>query len=80
MNIDTKNVLFWFPSSFNKQSGPFSREICIMNYGSSKRSEENSYANFVYKYENGLGFDLSSTFCELTLSYFGGTFGIVKPN
>ena len=75
MNIYTKNVLFWFPSSFNKQSGPFSRD-----YGSSKRSDENSYANFVYKYENGLGFDLSITFCELTLSYFDGTFGIVKPN
>ena len=77
MNIDTKNVLFWFPSSFNKQSGPFSREICIMNYGSNKIFEENSYANFVYEYENGLGFDLSITFCELTLSYFDGTFGIV---
>ena len=61
MNFDTKNVLVWFPRSFNKQSGPFSRKICIMNYGSNKRSEENSYANFVYENENGLGF-----FCDLT--------------
>ena len=38
-----------------------------MNYGSNNRSEENFYVNFVYKNENGLGFDLSSTFCELNL-------------
>ena len=65
--------MFWFgfhATSTNKV-GHFQGKFAFnINYGPNKRSEETSYANIVYENGNGLGSDLSSTFCELILSFW----------